>query len=182
MNTTQTVTLLVLAVLMFWAVGAYNRIVEMRNAIASAYVQVDAQLRRRHELLPQLVSALRPRLDADHGVFDSVLAASEQAHVAAAAAARARPGAARAVASLALAEQALARMLGRMHVLLQQQPHAEIDPALAGVIAELAAVDQQLLFARQLFNAAALSYNHAVQQFPTSMLAPLFRFRPAGQL
>ena len=181
MNTSQTVTLLVLAVLMFWAVGAHNRIVEMRNAIASAYAQVDAQLRRRHELLPQLVSALRPRLDADQGIFDSVLAASEQAHVTAAAA-RARPGAARAVASLALAEQALARMLGRMHVLLQQHPRAEIDPALAGVIAELAAVDQQLLFARQLFNAAALSYNHAVQQFPTSMLAPLFRFRPAGQL
>ena len=106
MTTSQTVTLLLFVVLMFWVVGAYNRIIEMRNAIASAYAQVDAQLRRRHELLPQLVAALRPRFEGEQGTFDAVLAASEQAHVAANAA-RARPGAARAVASLSLAEQVL---------------------------------------------------------------------------
>jgi len=181
MSTAQTVTLLVLVVLMFWAVGAYNRIVEMRNAIASAYAQVDAQLRRRHELLPQWVDALRPLFDGEQGTFDAVLAASDQAH-AVATVARGRPGAARVVASLALAEQVLAGRLGRVHTLLERRPLDDTDPALASVIAELSTIEQQLAFARQLFNTAALSYNRAVHQFPTNMLAPLFRFRPAGQL
>jgi LemA protein len=180
MNTSQAVTLLVLGVLMFWMVGAYNRIVEMRNTIANAYAQVDAQLRRRHELLPQLVDALRPQFDAEQGTFDAVLAASDQAH-AAASVARSRPGAARAVASLALAEQVLSHQLGLVHALLERRSADETDP-LSAVVAELASVDQQLAFARQLFNTAALSYNRAVHQFPTSMLAPLFRFTPAGQL
>jgi LemA protein len=180
MSTAQTVTLLVLVVLTFWMVGAYNRIVEMRNAIASAYAQVDAQLRRRHELLPALVNALRAVVD-EQGTFDAVLAASDQAH-AAASVARSRPGAARAVASLALAEQVLAGRLGRVRVLLEQHTHGDDDEALAAVVAELATIEQQLAFARQLFNTAALSYNRAVHQFPTSMLAPLFRFTAAGQL
>jgi LemA protein len=181
MSTAQTVTLLVVVVLMFWVVGAYNRIVEMRNAIASTYAQVDAQLRRRYELLPRLVQVLRPRFESEQGTFDALLAASEQAHVAATTA-RVRPGAARAVASLAMAEQVLAGLLGRLHVLLEPAEGAELDGELASDVAELTAIEQQLVFARQLFNAAALSYNQAVHQFPTSMLAPLFRFAPAGQL
>ena len=69
-----------------------------------------------------------------------------------------------------------------MHSLLEPHAADELDTELAHAIAELAAIEQQLVFARQLFNTAALSYNQAVHQFPTSMLAPLFRFAPAGQL
>ena len=153
----------------------------MRNAIANAYAQVDAQLRRRHELLPPLVDALRPVFDGEQATFDAVLAASEQAH-AAANAARSRPGAARTVASLAVAERVMAGLLGRVHGLLAGRAPEDLDASLANAVAELVSTEQQLAFARQLFNTAASSYNQAVHQFPTSMLAPLFRFSPAGQL
>jgi LemA protein len=181
MNTLQIVTLLVIAVLLSWAVGAYNRVVEMRNAIASAYAQIETQLRRRHELVPQLVEVLRPALHAEHGTFDAVLAASAQSH-AAASDVRMRPGAAQPVAALALAEQVLAGMLARLYALLEQHPEQGHDAVVAGIVAELTAIAQKVEFARQLFNAASLRYNEAVHQFPTSMLAPLFRFAPAGQL
>jgi LemA protein len=181
MDTLQIVTLFVLAVLMFWAVGAHNRIVAMRNAIGGAYAQIDAQLRRRHELLPQLISALRPLLASEHGTLDAVQNASEQAHVAGQVV-RPRPGSAPDVARLAQAEQALAATLARLRALLDlQRAHAE-DPAVAAAVAELAAIEQKLVFARQLFNTAVLEYNEAVHQFPTRMLTPLFRFGPAGQL
>jgi LemA protein len=181
MSTMQLVTLSLLVVLVFWAIGAHNRIVEMRNAIGKAYAQIDAQLRLRHQLLPQLVGALRAKFASEASVLDAVLAASEQANVAATAV-RARPGAARVVASLSLAEQVLAATLARLQALLAAQPLTSDDPHIVAFAAELAAIEQKLAFARQLFNAAALSYNDAVRQFPTSMLAPLFRFTSAGQL
>lgn len=181
MSTTQLVTVSLLVVLAFWTIGAYNRIVDMRNAIGKAYAQFDAQLRLRHQLLAQLIGAVRALVADETGTFDAVLAASEQAN-SAAAAVRSRPAAARLVASLALAEQVLTPALARLQALLLAQAPTGDDAPAAAFAAELATVEQQLAFARQLFNAAVLSYNDAVRQFPTSMLAPLFRFTPAGQL
>jgi len=181
MDTLQVVSLLVAAVLFFWAVGAYNRIVEMRNAIGRAWQQVYANLERRHTLVGELVTALRPVLHNEHGTLDAVLAASAQTQ-AAAAAVRPRPGAAEPVAQLALAEQVLAGSLARLRALIDLNREPAAEAAVGPMVDELASIDDKMVFARQLFNAAAQGYNKAVHQFPTRMLAPLFRFAPAGQL
>jgi LemA protein len=181
MDPLQVVSLVVPAVLFFWGVGAYNRVVDLRNAIVRAYAQIDAQLKRRQELVGELVTALRPVLHNEHGTLDAVLAASAQAS-AAAAAVRPRPGAAEPVAQLAAAEQVLAGSLARLRALIDLNREPAGAAGVGPVVAELAEIEQQLVFARQLFNAAATGYNDAVHQFPTRLLAPLFRFAPAGRL
>jgi LemA protein len=175
------VTFAVLAVLLFWAVGAYNRLVALRNAIGDAWAQIDAPLRRRRELLPQLVGALREPLAAEHGALDAVLASSEQAF-AASLAVRPRPGDAGAIESLQLAEQVLAGALARLRSLLEQQPALLEDATLAACRAEIDTLEQKLQFRRQLYNQAAHNYNDALRQFPTRLLRPLFRFALAGTL
>ena len=179
MNTPLLVACGVLAVLLFWSVGAYNRLVALRNAIGVAWAQIDEPLRRRRELLQQLVGLLREPLAAEHAALDAVLAASEQAH-AASLAVRPRPGEALAVESLQLAEKVLAGALARLRALLEQHPADE--PALAECRHEIDAIEQKLVFRRQLYNQAAHHYNDAVRQFPTSLLTPLFRFAAAGTL
>jgi len=181
MDTPHLISLVVLAVLTFWTVGAYNRLVAMRNAIGSAWAQIEVQARRREDLLPAIVASLRAPFPADSHVLDAVLAASDQVS-AASAAVRPRPFETHAVASLALAEQVLAAALARMHTLLDRYPAQAGDAQLAAALHELQAIEQKLDFARQLFDAAALGYNQAVRQFPTRLLAPLFRFGPAGVL
>jgi LemA protein len=181
METLHIVSLLVAAVLFFWAVGAYNRIVDMRNAIGRAYQQVHAHLERRHALVGDMVTALRPVLHNEHGTLDAVLAASAQAQ-AAAAAVRPRPGAAEPVAQLVLAEQMLAGSLVRLRALIDLNREPVADSQVGPLADELASIDDKMVFARQLFNAAVQGYNEAVHQFPTRMLAPLFRFAPAGRL
>lgn len=175
------VSLLVPAVLFFWAVGAYNRVVDLRNAIGRAYAQIDALLKRRHELIGELVTVLRPVLHNEHGTLDAVLAASAEAQ-GAATAVRPRPGAAEPVAELARAEQVLAGSLARLRALIDLSREAAAEAGVGPIVDELDALEQKLGFARQLFNAAAVGYNDAVRQFPTRLLAPLFRFSPAGQL
>jgi LemA protein len=179
LTTPLVVTLAIFAVLLFWAVGAYNRLVALRNAIGDAWAQIDEPLRRRRELLPQLVTALRETLPGEHGALDAVLAASEQAH-AASLAVRPRPGEPGAIDSLLLAEQVLAGALARLRALLDSQPPAEAP--VAAWRAEIDTLEQKLQFRRQLYNQAAHNYNDAVRQFPTRLLMPLFRFAPAGTL
>jgi LemA protein len=171
----------VLAVLLFWAVGAYNRLVALRNAIGQAWAQIEEPLRRRRELLPQLVAGLREPLPGEHAALDAALAASEQAW-AAALAVKPRPGEAGAIGSLQLAEQVLAAALARVRALLEQPAQPLTDEALAACRAELDGIEQKLVFRRQLYNQAAHTYNDAVRQFPTNLLTPLFRFPPAGTL
>ncbi|HSN32618.1 MAG TPA: LemA family protein [Ideonella sp.] len=179
LNTPLLATGGVLAVLLFWAVGAYNRLVALRNAIGAAWTQIDEPLRRRRELLQQLIGLLREPLAAEHAALDAVLAASEQAH-AASLAVKPRPGEALAIESLQLAEKVLAGALARLRALLEQHPSEQ--PVLAECRAEIDAIEQKLVFRRQLYNQAAHHYNDAVRQFPTSLLTPLFRFAPAGTL
>ena len=181
LNTPLITTLLVAAVLLFWVVGAYNRLVALRTAIGGAWAQVDEPLTQRHELLTRLVAALREPLQDDHPTLDSVLAASAQAH-AASGAVRPRPSEARTVASLVLAEQVLATAWSRLAAVLDARAELRTGEGIAAPLAELEAIEQRLAFRRQLFNQATHKYNEAVGQFPTSLLTPFFRFGAAGRL
>lgn len=181
MSTTQIITLMVLAVIVFWAVGAYNRLVRLRNAIGNAFAQIDVQLKRRYDLIPNLVETARKYLEHERETLEAVTAARNQAR-AAVDVARLRPSDAGAVKSLGVAEQVLNGAMGRLMALVEAYPELKADQTLRELSEELTSTENKVAFSRQLFNDATLDYNNAAQQFPTSMLADLFSFREAAAL
>lgn len=181
MTTTQLVVLGVLAVLVFWAIGAYNRLVRLRNEIGNAYAQIDVQLKRRYDLIPNLVEVAQRYLTHEKETLEVVIAARNQAR-AAADLARARPTAVGPVKSLALAEGVLEGAMGRLMALVEAYPELKADQNLRELAEELTSTENKVAFSRQLFNDAALDYNNGAQQFPASIVAGLFGFKEAGML
>lgn len=181
MTTPQIAGWAIVAVLVFWAVGAYNRLVSLRNDISKAFVPVDAQIRQRHLMLEQWVEALRPLLEHDPEPLDAVLAACGQLN-AACDVVRSRPSAARPMASLRLAEETLAEARARLKAQLPAKPEMLAGLGVSVLSEELAAADSTLGFARRQYNEATQTYNDAMDQFPTWVIAGLFGFRGAGTL
>jgi len=180
MSSAQIAAGVVAAVLVFRAVGAYNRLVSLRNDISRAFAPVDAQIRQRRTLLDRWIEALRPALH-DAAVLDAVTAASGQLQ-AACDAVRSRPSAARPMAILRLAEETLAEARERVKSDLPSRPEQLQRLGVAELGEELAAADSTLGFARRQFNDATRHYNQAIDQFPTWVIAGLFGFRGAGTL
>lgn len=172
---------LVAAVLVFWAVGAYNRLMALRNTMRAAFVQLEAQIRRRHEIIPQLADAARADADVDPTVPEAAIAARHQAH-AALDLARAHPGAAGPMVSLAMAEQVLEDTCRRLQHTIDAHAVLRLAPAVAQLRDDLLGAEGRLGFARQMFNDAATAYNVAAQQFPTRVLSSVFGFREAALL
>ena len=175
MSSTEITIGVTAAVLLFWTVGAHNRLVNLRNAIVRSFVTVDEQFRLRHALLLQQLDALALRVGGSSPTLEALRAAVAQAS-AACAHASARPGAAGAVTSLRLAETILTETRARVPA------RTTAAAGLAEIDAQLAASDNALAFARGRFNKAVAEYNSAVGQFPTWLIAALFSFRPAGTL
>jgi LemA protein len=169
------------ALLIFWMLGAYNRLVTLRNAIIAAWTQFDEALQRRAAALEPLVAGLRHRLPAEQATLDALQSAQVQLH-AAAEAMRARPALAARATAMAAAESALSSASMRLLALLEQQPAPAGDAGLAPHLAALQDAASRLDFGRQLFNEAVRAYNDAVQQFPTRLLSPLFGFVAAATL
>jgi len=181
MSTTQIVIWVAVAVLVFWGVGAYNRLVRLRNAIGNAFAQIDVQLKRRYDLIPNLVEVARKYVQHERETLEAVIAARNQAK-AAADVARTRPAAAGAVTSLSMAEGVLGSALGRLMAVVEAYPELKADQSLRELAEELTSTENKVTFSRQLFNDATLDYNNAAQQFPTSLLANVFGFREAAML
>ena len=181
MTSTQIVAWAAVAVLLFWAVGAYNRLVSLRNDISRAFTPVDTQIRHRHTLLQQWVESLRPFLDHAPQSIDALLAACSQLQ-AACDVVRSRPSAARPMASLRVAEETLVEARRRLGAELPAKPELLAGVGAAVLGEELAAADSTLGFARRQFNEAIQTYNDALDQFPTWVIAGVFRFRGAGTL
>jgi LemA protein len=169
------------ALLGFWMLGAYNRLVALRNGIIAAWTQVDEPLQRRAAALQPLVDELRTHLPDEHVALDAVLAAQVRLQ-AAADAMRARPATAPRAAALAAAETTLQAALSRLLALLDQRSHLAGADVVAAHLAVQRDATQRLAFARQMFNDAVGTYNEAVQQFPTRLLSRLFGFGAAGAL
>jgi len=181
MESTEIAVLAVLAVLVFWAVGAYNRLVSLRNDIARAFAPVETQIRQRHTLLQQWLDALRPFVEHSPGAFDAVSAACGQLQIACDAV-RTRPSSAKPMTSLRLAEETLADARTRLSAELPAKPERFAGLAVSVLGEELSAADSTLGFARRQFNEATQHYNDALDQFPTWIIAGLFGFRGAGTL
>lgn len=181
MNAQQLLLLALAAMLVFWMVGAYNRLVALRNAIAEAWAKVDEALRQRQAAAEPLLAALREPLAAEQGALDAWLAASTEAARAAASMGSKPVVQAHAVA-WAAAEAAQSAAASRVFALLEQ--HSELrlqDPVASQALAWRDAM-KRLGFARQLFNESAAPYNEAIRTFPTRLLVGLFRFGPAGRI
>lgn len=167
--------------LAFWALGAYNRLIELRNAAAEAWAQADETLGRRARSLDALLQVLREPLAAERGALEALQAAHEQ-QVQATAAMTARPLRADHAAQWLEAEARLAASAARVMALLD---HAGVLAAEAPVADALAAwhdARQRLPYTRQLFNDAAARHDEALRAFPTSLLVRLYGFAPAGRV
>lgn len=169
------------ALLVFWAVGAYNRLVRLKNTIGNAFGQIDVQLKRRHELISNLVDAAKKHLQHERGALEAVTAARNQAR-SASDAVRGHPSHAGAVTALNAAEQALDGSLDRLFALARAYPELKADPTIRDLGEELAGTELKAGFARQTYNAAVLDYNNAQGQFPALLIARLFGFAPSAML
>ena len=181
MTSTSLISIAVLAVLTFWAVGAYNRLVRLRNTIANAFGQIDVQLKRRYDLIPNLVEAAKKYLSHERETLEAVITARNQAK-SAGDAVRSRPANALAVTTLAVAEQALSSSLGQLFALNEAYPELKADETIRELSEELTSTENKVAFARQAFNDAVLDYNDAQGQFPAVLIAKLFSFAPSAML
>ena len=178
----QTIVLFtLLALLVFWTVGAYNRLVRLKNIIANAFGQIDVQLKRRYDLIPNLVEAAKKYLQHEYATLEAVIAARNQARTANDAV-RSRPGKADAVIALAAAEQALDGSLGRLFAVAEAYPDLKGDKTIRELSEELTSTENKVGFARQAYNDAVLDFNNAQGQFPTLLIARIFGFVPSAML
>ncbi|HEY2978670.1 MAG TPA: LemA family protein [Burkholderiaceae bacterium] len=181
MSSTQSLLLVALVVCGFWMVGAHNRVVSLRAAIVEAWGQVDALLERRGQVLATLAEALWDLWPNGRGAVDALRSAQQQQQ-AAAQAVRARPAQATAAASLATAEGALNATVARVLNQIESDVELHANDTVATQMLALFEFGPQLIELRQRFNQACVVYNEAIAQFPTRLLAPVFRFETAGSL
>ncbi len=175
------VFLAVVALVLFWAVGAYNRLVQLRNRFRNGFAQIDVQLKRRYDLIPNLVETARAYMKHERETLEAVIRARNVA-AAAGAAAAANPGAAGVVRELAAAEGALSGALSRLFALAEAYPNLKANQNMMQLTEELTTTENKIAFARQAFNDAVMDYNNAVGQFPSNLIAGAFAFKEAEQL
>jgi LemA protein len=181
LNSTQWLLLAALVVCIFWMVGAHNRIVGLRAAIVDAWGQVDTLLEQRGQVIRALADALWDLWPTGRGSVDALRSAQAQLQ-ASVQAVRARPSRAQAAATLATAEAALNATVARVLNQVESDPALHAQETVATQMLALFAFGPRLIEARQRFNQASTVYNEAIAQFPTRLLAPVFRFEAAGTL
>jgi LemA protein len=169
------------ALLFFWGVGAYNRLMSLRNAVGDAFKEMDAHLKDRSEVCDKLLAAVSPRLPSEQATFDALASAQTEAQNAAQAS-RAKPWAPDPVGGLAVASALHAAALTRLLSLLDHQAELRSETEIDGLVSELKLIERQRAFTRQVFNQAVGQYNEALHQFPTRVLANLYGFSEARSL
>jgi LemA protein len=167
------VMLAVLAILMVWAVAIYNRLVSLRNRFQNAFAQIEVQLKRRYDLIPNLVETVKAYMNHERETLEAVIAARNAAVTGLQAAARA-PGDAAALQSLAGAEGALGGAMVRLNALMEAYPDLKANQNVAQLSEELTSTENRVAFARQAFNDQVTSYNAYRQSFPPVLLAGFF--------
>ena len=173
--------LAVMAIVVAWAVAAYNGLVQRRNRIGNAFAQVDVQLKRRYDLIPNLVEVARRYLAHEATTLEAV-ARARGAAVSAVAGARVAPANATAMRALASAEQELGTSMGRLLALAEAYPDLKADATMQSLSEELTSTENRIGFARQAYNDEVLAFNDAALQFPAVLVARLFGFPPAAML
>ena len=176
MSTNSIVLLVILAVLVLgilYVIGLFNSLVARRNEIANAFAQVEVQLKRRYDLIPNLVATAKGYLTHERETLEAVIAARNNA-MAGLKAAQAQPGDARNMAQLSLADGVLSSAMGRLNVTLEAYPELQALQAMQQLSEEISSTENKVTFARQVFNDAVLTYNNLKQSFPAVLFAARF--------
>ena len=163
---------------LMWIVGAYNRLVALRNRFKNAYAQIDVQLKRRYDLIPNLVETAKGYIKHERGTLEAVIAARNAASAANVAAAQ-NPGDAAAMKGLSGAETALTSTLGRLFAVAEAYPDLKANTTMMALMEELTSTENKVAFARQAYNDSVMAYNTQRETFPTNMIAGPFNFGPA---
>ena len=171
----------VIVVAAFWAVGIYNALITSRNAYKNAFAQIDVQLTRRYDLIPNLVETAKAYMAHERDTLEAVTRARTAA-ISGLAAAKADPGNPQAMATLANADQGLSGALGRLMVVSEQYPDLKANQNMMQLSVELTSTENRVAFARQAFNDSVMAYNNRREVFPSSIVAGMFQFAPAALL
>ena len=178
MGTGGWIVLAVIVAAAIWAVMVYNGLVALRNRFKNAFAQIDVQLKRRYDLIPNLVEAVKGYMAHERGTLEAVIKARGAA-VGAAQAAAAAPGDPAAMRGLSQAEGALGGALGRLLAVFEQYPDLKANQNVLALQEELTSTENKVAFARQAFNDAVMNYNNQREMFPNSVVAGMFAFAPA---
>ena len=157
----------VVVALVFWIIGAYNTLIALKNRVLNAWKQIDVQLKRRHDLIPNLLEAVKGAMSFERQTLEAVIAA------------RAKAMGAQGVRATAQAEGELTQALGRLFALAEAYPDLKATGNIGQLQEELTSTENKIAFARQLYNDEATLYNTRQMQFPTNLVAGLARATPA---
>src|SRR6185312_15356422 len=171
------IVLIVVVLVVFFFVGQYNRLVTARNAFKNAFAQIDVQLTRRYDLIPNLVETVKGYIKHERETLEAVIKARNTAFAGLKAAAS-DPGNAAAVSQLAGAENALGSALGRLFAVAEAYPDLKANQNMMQLSEELTSTENKVAFARQAFNDAVMNYNNLREMFPNSIIAGMFAFWP----
>ncbi len=175
------VFLAIIAAIVFWAISIYNRLVNERNRVRNAFAQIDVQLTRRHDLIPNLVEAVKGYMKHERETLEDVIKARNAAQ-SALEAAKADPANAKAIQELGASEGALGAALGRLFALSEAYPDLKANENMMQFQEELTTTENKVAFSRQAFNDAVMSYNNTVENFPNNIIAGMFSFEQASFL
>lgn len=173
--------LAIVAVFIFLTVGIYNRLVTSRNRVKNAFAQIDVQLTRRYDLIPNLVEAVKGYMKHERETLEAVIKARNIAS-SALDAAKADPANADAIKRLGASEGALGSVLGRLFALSEAYPDLKANQNMMQFQEELASTENKVAFARQAFNDSVLGYNNTAESFPNNIIAGMFSFDLASFL
>jgi len=168
-------------VLVVWIVASYNGLVALRNRVKNGFAQIDVQLQRRYELIPNLVETAKAYMAHERQTLEAVIAARNQAQ-AAAQKAEGDPTDAAAIRALAGAESALGASLGKFYALAEAYPDLKANQNMAQLQEELSSTENRIAFARQAYNDAVMGYNTQRESFPSNLVANNFGFTEAQML
>lgn len=173
------VFLVILVMLFLWGISIYNGLVTLRNRFKNAFAQIDVQLKRRYDLIPNLVETAKGYMQHERETLEAVIAARNSA-VSANQQAAADPGNASAIGALSGAETALTGTLGRLFAVMEAYPDLKANQNMLALQEELTSTENRIAFARQAYNDGVTTYNTARETFPSNIVAGMFSFKEAA--
>lgn len=171
----------IIAAIIFYAIGIYNSLINLRNRVKNAFAQIDVQLTRRHDLIPNLIEAVKGYMKHERETLEGVIAARNSA-VSSLDAAKVDPSNAAAMQQLGKSEGALGAALGRLFALSEAYPDLKANENMIQFQEELTTTENKVAFSRQAFNDSVLSYNNQAENFPNNIIAGMFNFELASFL
>jgi len=180
MSTALIVLLAIIGILVLWIVGIYNKLIATRNQVKNAWSQIDVQLQRRYDLIPNLIETVKDYMTFEKGTLEAVISARNQAASARQVVEqRGGPTGDGSIKQLLAAESTLKSSLGNFFALAESYPQLKASEPMQRLQEELSSTENKIAFARQAYNDQAMNYNTAQQVFPTVLVASAFGHHPA---